>query len=349
MFCFAKSEVNITINKASIKYLISHLYRCKWSNTDRVKVLVNTSRYYDETSWIRQFEAKNLVDKLDIVFCSNKWQVLRHIEQAKVCFLLGLSSAQTDLAKSSNFIYVPYFGVNTKGQSFDSNKVRILHPPSFASEAIAEYCISMSIAFRRRLHMSYHLQKHHRWDQAPYLLNTYQPANMTRVGVLGLGRVGSKVVQSFKRMGYSTLGCDSNKECYKFVDEYFTTDHLDVFLAALDVLVICLPLNKQTKDLIGKAQLSNLQKTCIIINVGRAQVINQKELIHALKAKAIGGAVLDVFENEPLSKFSPFYKMRNVLITPHVSGNMNLFVDRIQEDFVSQVEQRVLAESHAAY
>lgn len=284
---------------------------------------------------------------LDIVFCSNKWQVLRHIEQAKVCFLLGFSPAQTDLAKNANFIYVPYFGVNTESENSNPTKARIIHPPSFASEAIAEYCVSMAVSFKRKLHVAYHLQKYHGWHQVPFLLNPYQPANETRVGVLGLGRVGSKVAQYFKRMGYYTLGCDSNQECHQFVDVYHAIDRLDEFLASLDVLVICLPLNKQTKGLIGKAQLSSLQKSCIIINVGRAQIINQKELLHVLKTKAIGGAVLDVFENEPLSKFSPFYKMKNVLITPHISGNMNLFVDRIQRDFVSQLEQCVLAESDA--
>jgi phosphoglycerate dehydrogenase-like enzyme len=76
-----------------------------------------------------------------------------------------------------------------------------------------------------------------------------------------------------------------------------------------------------------------------LINISRGNIIVEKDLIHALKSKIIRGAVIDVFSREPLPGSSPLYKLDNVILTPHISGNINLFVDEIQEDFINKMSK----------
>lgn len=103
-----------------------------------------------------------------------------------------------------------------------------------------------------------------------------------------------------------------------------------------DILIISLPLTEKTRHIIDAEILALLGKNSYLINVSRGEVINEKDLIKALQKRIIKGAATDVLCKEPLSKRSPFFQLDNIIITPHIAGNINLFVEEIQKDFLNK-------------
>jgi phosphoglycerate dehydrogenase-like enzyme len=95
---------------------------------------------------------------------------------------------------------------------------------------------------------------------------------------------------------------------------------LETLLEASDVVVIAAPLTPETQDLIGAPQLARMKKGSILVNVGRARIIDHAALVDALGAGHLGGAALDVFPQEPLPPHDPVWALPNVIITPHTSG-----------------------------
>jgi phosphoglycerate dehydrogenase-like enzyme len=104
------------------------------------------------------------------------------------------------------------------------------------------------------------------------------------------------------------------------VDRVFTDKDFSEFLALPDFMVITLPSTPDTLHLFDENAFKAMKKTAVLINVGRGSVVSEKALVRALDAREIGGAVLDVFEKEPLTKASPLWTNPNVLITPHISA-----------------------------
>jgi len=91
-------------------------------------------------------------------------------------------------------------------------------------------------------------------------------------------------------------------------------------LGGCDVLVIAAPFIPETDRLIGARQLALLNRGAILVNVARGRIVDEREMIAALEEKRLGGAVLDVFDREPLDSASPLWSLPNVVITPHCSG-----------------------------
>jgi phosphoglycerate dehydrogenase-like enzyme len=123
------------------------------------------------------------------------------------------------------------------------------------------------------------------------------------------------------------------------VDQLFTPQNFRDALPQADFVVISVPRTAETDDLIGAAEISMLKKSCVLINIARAKIIQQDALIDALEQNKIRGAALDVFEQEPLPSDSALYTLPNVFLTPHTSGvsaeehwprMMDLFTDNLR-------------------
>jgi len=148
------------------------------------------------------------------------------------------------------------------------------------------------------------------------------------IGLLGYGHIGKALARRAKAFGMevhvanrSYVMPDEN------VDYYHPLSKLDSFWGTIDVLVVALPLTEATAGLVGKKAFTAMRPDSLIINVGRGQVIEENALYEALKAKEIGGAVIDTWYVYPQDKTKapypgnlPFHKLNNIIITPHMSG-----------------------------
>lgn len=142
----------------------------------------------------------------------------------------------------------------------------------------------------------------------------------TTIGVLGLGQLGNKVSQKFNKMGFNVKGYSKNKKEIRKIETFID---IDLFCKNVDILINLLPLTNETHGFLDKKLFSKLNNEAYIINVGRGQHLNEKDLIDALNNKKLSGATLDVFDNEPLESSHPFWKDDRIIITPHSASITN--------------------------
>ena len=143
------------------------------------------------------------------------------------------------------------------------------------------------------------------------------------IGILGLGDIGQSVAKACKALGMSVWGVGRREKSDRpaFVDHYTTMSSLPDVLQSCDYVCNILPSTPATKYLLSGTVLeSGKGNRPVLINIGRGDIIDEKSLVHALNEGWISGAILDVFEVEPLPKESALWNMPQVVITPHMSG-----------------------------
>ena len=148
----------------------------------------------------------------------------------------------------------------------------------------------------------------------------------TTLGILGYGHIGAAVAARARAFSVRIVTCSLTGATHSGVDHSYRRDELDAFLSGLDWLLISCPLNDQTKGLVDAEFLRKLPGRCVIINVARAAITDEKALFEALSERRIGGAILDVWWNYPSASNQhptpsnlPFLELPNVLGTPHVA------------------------------
>lgn len=151
------------------------------------------------------------------------------------------------------------------------------------------------------------------------------------IGLLGVGSIGAEVARTAKFFGMTVRGYTRSSEDCEFVDEYFHAfpplpegegrgEGLLKFANGLDYLVAILPNTKETRKIVDAELLSALPPHCVFINVGRGSAVDESALVEALENDKLAGAVLDVFEQEPLPQEHPFWTTKNLQMTFHTSA-----------------------------
>jgi phosphoglycerate dehydrogenase-like enzyme len=153
------------------------------------------------------------------------------------------------------------------------------------------------------------------------------------LGVIGVGAIGSEIARRGQSFHMSVLGVKRDPSPVDGVDQVFGPDQLHQVLAQSDFVVVALPATPQTHLAIGENELRLMKRTAFIINVSRGTIVAESSLVKALKEKWIAGAALDVFEKEPLPEGSPLWTLQNVIITPHIAGDLTDYPERVAEVF----------------
>jgi phosphoglycerate dehydrogenase-like enzyme len=187
---------------------------------------------------------------------------------------------------------------------------------------IAEHVMGGLLVLVRRFDRTLEAQRDRRWIQDelstdwPWMLHG---RNMT---IVGLGTIGLEVAKRAHAFGMSITGVRRrvNEPRPSFVDRVVGPDQLNDALTGCDVLVLSAPGVSATQRMIGRDQLAMLNDRAIVVNVARGQILDEQALSAALVSGKLGGAVLDVFDREPLDASSPVWSLPNVVITPHSSG-----------------------------
>ena len=153
------------------------------------------------------------------------------------------------------------------------------------------------------------------------------------VCIVGCGSVGSACAERFRAFGCRVIGVATENRKQEPFDEVVSLSALDEVLSEADVAVLAVPLTEETKGLFGAERLARMKPDAVLVNIARGAVVDEAALISALREKRIGGAVLDVFEEEPLPAESPLWDMEDVIVTPHNSfvgeGNVERLASRV--------------------
>ena len=209
----------------------------------------------------------------------------------------------------------------------------ILTKTTVYGEMMAEYVFAYLLYFIRDLSKYFENQRRKIWRQT-------RPGRLRgkTMGLLGLGSVGRVIARWGKQFGMDVLGVKRTPGPVEHVDRVMGPEDLVEVMPRVDTLVVALPLTPETFHLLGEKELGLMKEGAVLFNIGRGKTIDEKALLKVLKAKRIK-AVLDVFEDEPLSKESELWSLENVIITPHVSG-INI-PGEICEEFVRNYDRWV--------
>jgi len=188
---------------------------------------------------------------------------------------------------------------------------------------IAEHVMGGLLVLTRRFNRMLDAQRERRWIQNE-LTGDDWPWSVFghRMTIVGFGTIGQEVARRAHAFGMHVTGIRRNVDqpVPPFVNRIARPDELNAVLRGCDVLVISAPFVPETDRLIRAEQIALLRPGAIIINVARGRIVDESAMLAALQSGQLGGAVLDVFEREPLDVSSPLWSMPNVIISPHSSG-----------------------------
>lgn len=156
-------------------------------------------------------------------------------------------------------------------------------------------------------------QEKHTWEKRSDLLELYGK----KVCIIGCGDVGTECAKRFRAFGCRVIGVNRTQKKHIEYDEIAKIENLDELLPEMDVIVVAIALTKETYHLLDIERIKKMKDTAILVNLSRGAIVDTEALLARLTN--IKGAVLDVFEEEPLSAENALWDMKNVIITPHNS------------------------------
>lgn len=158
-------------------------------------------------------------------------------------------------------------------------------------------------------------QKHGKWVHS-----VAQPLTGRTLGILGLGAIGRDVARIAAALGMRVIGTRRRPEPMANVAEVLPADRTPEVLAQSDFLLLLLPATRETDNFINAERLAMMKPGAWLLNFGRGHLIRDDDLIAAVKAKKIAGAVLDVYRQEPLPADHPFWTTEGIIVLPHIGG-----------------------------
>lgn len=180
---------------------------------------------------------------------------------------------------------------------------------------MAEYALYGVLLATQRFTPYVDLQSQKKWQQLPPIYRSEWP-----IGVMGYGQIGQKVVQSLQLLGYPVSTWVRSERANSEVKVFAGLEQLPEFLAQSRILINVLPLTAQTKGIINAENLTQMPAESFFINMARGGHVVDQDLIAAIDAGHLTGALLDVFHTEPLPTDHVFWTHPNIHITPHISG-----------------------------
>ncbi len=248
----------------------------------------------------------------------------RVMGDAEVAFMGTFLRDQLAVASRLRWIHSPAAGVG--GMLFPemlASPIVITNSRGMSADTIAEHVLAVTLAIFRRLPHAFRSQLAREWAQDEIGILGHRTVAGARVLVVGLGAIGLAVARHMSALGARVTGIRRRPQASETpdgVEVVAPPDRLRSLLASADVVVVSAPHTRETRGLIGRAELAAMRPDAMLVNVSRGQLIDEPALLAALESGAIAGAALDVFNDEPLPADSPFWRLENVLITPHTSG-----------------------------
>ena len=216
--------------------------------------------------------------------------------------------------------------------------VRLTNGRGLYSESLGEFVVGAILYFAKDLRRMIRNQAAGAWE--PF--DIVEVRGQT-VGIVGYGDIGRAVASRVHALGMRVLGvkrhAPSAHDDDPFAERIYGPEGLIEMISRSDYVVVTAPLTPETVGLMGEPEFAAMKPDAVAINVGRGPVIEEAALVKALSEKRIKGAALDVFDTEPLPKGHPFYKLENVLLSPHCADHTPDWLDQAMRFFLTQFER----------
>jgi len=199
-------------------------------------------------------------------------------------------------------------------------------------DPMAEYAMYAVLHFQRHMHAYPRQQRDAVWRRIPWALAGEWP-----VGVMGLGVIGGFIADRFAACGYPAAGWVRGPRRQEGIEVFAGKERLKDFLARSRVVVNVLPLTAETEGILDAAAFAAMPRGSYVVNIGRGAHVVDADLIEALDSGQLGGAMLDVFREEPLPASHPYWRHPKVIVTPHAAAPT--IVDAAERQIIGNVER----------
>ncbi|MES2564512.1 MAG: D-2-hydroxyacid dehydrogenase [Pseudomonadota bacterium] len=197
-----------------------------------------------------------------------------------------------------------------------------------------ESCAMALLMLNTRMPQVFINQHRHHWDQ---LHST--PIVGKTVVVIGFGDLGQGAGRAARKLGLKVIAVTRSGKPTRPAHVVYPVSRIDRALPKADFVIVTTPLTTETRDLLNRERLSLLKPGAGFINIGRSAVVDYAALMEKLENGDIGGAVLDVFDTEPLPPESPLWTTRNLIVTPHVSCDDPRYIDQLFDTWFKNLER----------
>ncbi len=282
-------------------------------------------------------EIKKIDKNAKVVVCTNEKEVKKNISDAEVFACFGSIFSPDLIKKGKKLKWVHAFSAGTNQfliPEIINSEIILTNSSGVHPIQIGEHVFAMLLSFERGMIASYRNKSFSKWDPG---IDADEIFGKT-ICIVGAGNIGKRVAYLGKAFGCNIIGVNRSGEKPGNFDRVFRMDKLEEAIKNADYVVNILPYTKETDKVFASAEFSSMKKSAIFLNVGRGKTVDEKALLEALRNKAIRGACLDVFEKEPLHQDSPFWKMENVLITPHIAGKTPRYMERSRDIFIENLK-----------
>lgn len=273
---------------------------------------------------------------VEVIVTADSSDVAKHLSDADI--VAGYPATIPALATAKNLKWIHSFSAGVDRVLTDEVRgsvILVSNSSGIHATPIAEHIMGFLLLWTRKFRETFEAQRRKEWRKREDLTELREKT----VLIAGLGDIGLEAARLCHCFGMEVLGVvRRHKEKPDFVDELVTDEGMDALLPRADFVIVCLPYTSATHHRFSTAQFEKMKKTAVIVNIGRGAIIDEQELVAALRQKAIAGALLDVAETEPLPKESPLWEMENVIITPHHSGFSEKYTDRAIARFCLNLE-----------
>jgi len=263
--------------------------------------------------------------QVEIVHFSTYDGIEAHLRDAEIIVTWSLRPEQFTLAKRLCWIHSPAAAVHQlMFPELVHSDVVLTNAREVHGPVVAEHVIAVMLALAKQIPQAVRLQQKQTWGQEIMWKGRPRPREVAgaTLGLVGLGSIGREVAQRAAALGMRVIATRENPEKGRpdGVRQVYPSTEVDTVLEHSDYVVLAAPTTPATTGLINAARLARMKPDAFLINVGRGPLVDEAALAIALGQKKIGGAALDVFDQEPLPADSPLWGLDNLLLTPHTAG-----------------------------
>jgi len=245
----------------------------------------------------------------------------------KMDVLVTVFRVSDELLKQA--VKLQWIQVTTAGVNY------ILDRPSLKKEVIVTSCrgihgpqmsemaVLLMLALNRDFPQVVRNQDRRQWQRWPGEL-LFQK----QVAILGMGVIGEAIADKCKCFGMTVSGIDIVERKIASVDAFYHPDKLPEVAGKVDYLILVAPSTHGTHKIVGSKILSRMKPTAYLINIARGELVDEEALIKALESGMIAGAALDALPVEPLPADHPLWRVKNIIITPHVGGMSDVYCEQ---------------------
>ncbi len=262
--------------------------------------------------------ARCFPENWDIVIVPPGKEMLHHIEDCQIIIPehIKVDRSLLAIAKKLKLVQTGAGFDNVDIAACTQRGIWVANAAGVNARAVAEHVMALLLSYYKNIPFLDSFMKNRLAEsQLDYTGSELQGKT---IGIIGLGAIGKKVAEFCRFFDMNVLAYARNAAQQS--DGLVKMADFDTLVSASDIISVHLSLNQQTKQLIDKAVFQKMKNTALFINTARGGIVNERDLIDALKNRDIAGACLDVFEAEPLPTDSELRNLGNVILTPHTAG-----------------------------